>query len=440
MARKSPARATLVIFFFLVLIQSLLLSLPIATRSGRRAPYIDALFTAVSSVCVTGLTTVDTAEYWSVFGQGIIALGIAIGGLGVMTLASLLALAVSSHLGLTQRIIARDSGVSGGMSDVGRLIRNVALISLAVEGVVFLALAINFLRLGYPWEQSFWDAMFMAISSFNNAGFVNVAGGAAQFIGDAGFLLPITAAATVGALGFPVLVEIVRRHHRPRRWSLHTKLTLTVFGGLFLLSFAATALVEWNNPATFGPLTIWEKILNSLLAGVNTRSLGVSAVDVGSERPITTFLSGIFMFIGGGSASTAGGIKVTTFAVLVLAVAAEAKGYRDVEAFGRRMSPGTVRLAVSVLFVSVALVIGGSFFLLALSPYSLEQVLFETISAFGTVGLSTGITPYLDAAPKAVLAALMFAGRLGPITVATALALRERPRLIRMPEGRPIVG
>ncbi len=439
-ARDSPARATLIVFLVLILVFTGLLMLPFSTSSGRPPPFIDALFTAVSAVCVTGLTTVETAEFWSHFGQGVIMAGVFIGGLGVMTLASMLALVVSSHLGLSQRVLASTSTGSGGMSGLGRLLRTVLLVSIVIEGFIFIAITVQMLIRGVAAPQALWDGLFMAVSGFNNAGFLNIPGGANQFIGSWGFLLPIIVGATIGALGFPVIVELIRSPRRPRRWTLHTKLTLTVFGILFLTSVMSTALLEWNNPATLGPLSISDKILNSLLSGSNTRSLGISAVETAAQEAPTIFLSSIFMFIGGGSASTAGGIKVTTFAVLFLAVRAEARGHHDVEVFQRRMSFGTVRLAVSVLFVASLLVGGGAFALLLLTDYSAEAILFEAISAFGTVGLSLGITPFLPPVGKAVLALLMFAGRLGPITFATALALRDRRRLVRMPESRPIVG
>ncbi|MFT0762236.1 potassium transporter TrkG [Actinomyces sp. F1_1611] len=440
LAQRSPARATLLVFLAIITAITGLLSLPIATTSGERAPFIDALFTAVSAVCVTGLTTVDTATYWSHFGQGVMVLGVFIGGLGVMTLASLLALVVSSHLGLTQRMLASSATGSRGMSDVGQILTNVMMVSLVVEGGVFVALSLRFLTLGFTVPDALWSGLFMAISSFNNAGFVNLEGGAASFVGDWGFLLPIILAATVGALGFPVLNDFIRNPRKPRRWTLHSKMTLSVFGGLFFLSVVSTAVLEWNNPGTFGHLAGSEKVLNSLLSGINSRSLGISAIDTSAQESTTIFLTGIFMFIGGGSASTAGGIKVTTFAVLFLAVLAEAKGSHDVEVYGRRLRFGTVRLAVSVLFISTAMVLLAAFLLLAMTNLPLEAVIFETISAFGTVGLSLGITPHLPAAAKAVLVFLMFAGRLGPMTFATALALREKSRLVRMPESRPIVG
>lgn len=439
-ARTYPARVTVAVFLILITIITSLLSLPIATLKPGSAHFIDALFTAVSAVCVTGLTTVSTATYWSGFGELIIMLGIFIGGLGVMILASLLAFAVSRHLGLTQRLLVRDASGDSGMSNTGTIVMGVFLTSVTVETVLFVALFVRLLAQGTALGDAAWDALFMSISSFNNAGFVNLPGDAEALVGDWGVLLPVIVGAFIGALGFPVLSDLRHNRFHVSKWSLHTKLTTTTFLALVLISIIFTGSLEWRNPDSFGALPVNERILNTLLAGVNPRSLGVSPIPVENMRPATLFIMSISMFIGGGSASTAGGIKVTTFALLLLAVVAEARGSQDVETFRRRVSVGTLRLAVSVLMISATLVGVATFMLLLLTDFSLDQVLFESISAFGTVGLSTGITSELPASAQILLAGLMLAGRLGPMTLATALALREQPRLIRMPEGHPIVG
>lgn len=438
--RNHPARVTVVVFVLLIVFFWSLLSLPIATASGQRAPVMDALFTAVSAVCVTGLTTVSTAAFWSVFGQIVITAAMFVGGLGVMTLASLLAFAVSRHLGLTQRLIMRESTSTGALSDAAKIILGVIFTSSAVQLVIFLSLFLSFWSDGVSVGTAAWDAVFMAISAFNNAGFVVTPGGIEQYTSDWGVILPITLGAFIGALGFPVVTELRRFWRTPRRWSVHTKLTLSMFCGLVATSIIATIVLEWTNPDTLGSAPWSEKTLGALLSGVSPRSLGISTIAVDDMRPATRLLNDIFMFIGGGSASTAGGIKVTTFAVLILAVLAEARGNNDIEVFRRRLSYNTVRLAVGVLMLSSILVFGSTFALLLLTDFGLDEVLLEAISAFATVGLSTGITPLLPDPAKLLLSLLMLAGRLGPITLATALALRQRHNLIRMPEARPIVG
>ncbi|MDX5399477.1 MAG: TrkH family potassium uptake protein [Actinomycetes bacterium] len=438
-AEKSPARLALLVFASIITVVTALLSLPIATASGERAPFADALFTATSAVCVTGLVTVDTAVYWSFFGQSVILVGIAIGGLGVMTIASILALAVSRHIGLTQRrLTATETKTKRGQ--VGALGRTVIATSVAVEGILALVLIPRFLTLGEPFGAAVWHGVFMSLSIFNNAGFVVLEEGLVPYIGDWWMGLPIVIGTFLGAIGFPVLLNIRHAWRTPRRWTLHTKLTLTTYTALSAGTFVLLPIFEWNNPRTFGSLSLDEKILAALVNSVNGRSSGLSTVPISDMREATWFLQDALMFVGGGVASTGGGIKVTTLAVLVLAIIAEARGDRDIEVFRRRIPPDTVRLAVAVAFIGSSLVGLSTLALLEITGLRLDVILFEVISAFATVGLSTGITPHLPDPAKYLLVALMFAGRTGTMTVAAALALRSSRRVIRMPEERPSIG
>ena len=439
-ARYSPARLALGTFALIIAVITALLMLPISSSSDTPAPFVDVLFTAVSAVCVTGLTTVDTATYWSPFGQAVIAAGIVVGGLGVMTLASILGFAVSRHLGLTQRMLATQETGTGAMGQISLLLKAVIATSLTMQALLAAMFLPRFLSMGIDPVRAVWDSVFMAISVFNNAGFVILPEGLSPHVTDWWMLIPIILGTTVGAIGFPVIMDVAKNLRTPRRWRLHTKLTLSTYLILAFVGALALALTEWNNPATLGAIDTPSKILNAMLAGVNSRSSGLSALDVGAMRSQTHFVQDILMMIGGGSASTAGGVKVTTFAVLVLAVIAEARGDRDIETFGRRIPTSAVRLAVAVSLLGLALVAVSVVLLLSMTNYSLDIILFETASAFATVGLSTGITPILPVGAKYVLIFLMFAGRTGSMTVAAALALRERSRVIRMPEERPIIG
>ncbi len=440
-ARFSPARLVLIVFIMLIAFITCLLALPISTAADERAPFVDILFTAISAVCVTGLTVVDTATYWSVFGQTVIAMGIFIGGLGVVTLATILSYAVSRQLGLTQRMLATVETKSSGMGRLTALLKAVIGTSLTAQILLTIAFVPRFLTLGHEtvWESLF-HAAFMAISVFNNAGFVILSGGLVPYHTDWWMLSPIILGTFVGAIGFPVISDLSQHWRTPSRWALHTKLTLSTYILLVFFGTIAFAFTEWTNSATLGDLDISSRLLNSLLAGVNTRSSGLSSLDVANMRPQTHFIQDIMMMIGGGSVSTAGGIKVTTFAVLLLAAAAEARGDRDIEIFSRRIPHSVLRLAVAVTLLGSLLVALSTVVLLTLTGYSLDVVLFESISAFATVGLSTGITPDLPALAKYVLAALMFAGRTGTMTLAAALALRHRPRAIRQPAESPLIG
>ncbi|MCU1433004.1 MAG: potassium transporter Trk [Actinotalea sp.] len=440
LARTSPARLAISVFASVIALFTGLLLLPQATADGAGAPFDDALFTAVSAVCVTGLTTVSTATYWSFMGQVVILVAIKIGGLGIMTLASLLGIAVSRRIGLTQRLLTAEETKSGGLGEVGSLLRVVIITSTALEVCIALALVPRFLLLGQSGGDAVWHGVFYAVSSFNNAGFVPTEEGLTPYMSDWWVGLPIALGVFIGSLGFPVILNVARRRRDVRRWSLHSKLTLVTSGLLVVAGAVAIGSFEWNNPRTFGPLDLSGKLLAALFAGVMPRSGGFNTVDIGGMRESTWLLTDALMFVGGGSASTAGGIRVTTLAVMVLAILAEARGDRDVEAFGRRIPRQTLRLAVAVAFIGATAVGLATLLLLEITGESLDVVLFEVISAFATVGLSTGLTPDLPEQGKYVLAALMFVGRTGTMTLAAALALRDRRRVIRYPEERPIIG
>ncbi len=440
-ARSSPARLALTAFAGIVAVFTALLSLPVA-REGDASPALaDAVFTAVSAVCVTGLVTVDTAQYWSGFGEAVILLGIKIGGLGILTLASLLGLAVSRRLGLRQRLIAASETKALRLGEVGNLIRVIVLASTSVEVVLAVVLVPRFLALGESVPDALWHGVFYAVSAFNNAGFVSHPGGLPPgSVSDAWLTLPIAVGVFAGSLGFPVLFMIGRRWRHPSQWNLHTRLTLATSGILVVLGAVVLGALEWTNTATLGALGIGDRLLATLFMTVMPRSGGFSTLDVGEMRETTWLVTDALMFVGGGSASTAGGIKVTTFAVLVLAVVAEARGDDDVETHRRRVPVATLRLAVTVLLVGATVVLVGTLAMMGLTGLALDVVLFEVISAFATCGLSTGITGSLPEEGKYVLSLLMFVGRTGTMTLAAALALRERKRLYRLPEERPIVG
>lgn len=439
-ARVHPARLTLSVFAGVIALATVLLSLPAASSGTRRAPFADVLFTAVSAVSVTGLESVNTAAYWSPFGQTVILLGIQIGGLGVMTLASILGFSVSRRLGLSGRMLAATETGAPALGQVGGLLSAVLLTSSAAELTLFAVYLPRFLTLGHPLGDAAWNALFMSVSVFNNAGFLILPEGLGPHASDWWMLMPVVFGSFAGAIGFPVISDLVRHRMRPRRLSLHTKLTLTAYLALGAAGAVCIGISEWHNPYTLGDHDVPTRLLNLLVASVNSRSSGLSALNVGAMDSSTWFITDILMFIGGGSASSAGGIKVSTVAVLALAVIAEARGDRDVEAFHRRIPTKSVRLAIAVTLIGGALVIGATIWMLTVTDNTLDVVLFEVCSAFGTAGLTTGLVPGLPAAAKYVLTALMFLGRTGTMAFPAALALHERRRVIRMPPERPIIG
>lgn len=440
-AISHPTRAVPLGFLAAIAIGTALLSLPIARAGDGGAPFMTALFTATSAVCVTGLAVVDTGTYWSGFGQAIVLLLVQVGGLGIMTAATLLGMLVTNRTRLGQRLMAQvETGIST-LGDVTATLRLVLIATLIVQSVIA-ALLFARLLLGYgqPPATAAWQALFHAVSAFNNAGFGLYPDNLTRFALDPLVLVPLMVAIVVGGIGFPVLYELKRELWNPRCWSLHTKLTLTGTALLIPLGAVAVLAFESWNAATIGPMAIGEKVLNAFFHSISTRTAGFNAVDIGAMRPETLLATSGLMMIGGGSAGTAGGIKIGTFLVLGLIVFAEVQGERDPVAFRRRIGGETQRLAVTIALLSIGIVSAAVFTLLSMTRFDLETILFEAISAFATVGLSTGITADLPTAAQAILVALMFAGRVGTVTLAAALALRECKRPYRFPEECPILG
>jgi Trk-type K+ transport system membrane component len=440
---RSPARLALFTFVIVISLFTSVLALPVSSANGEPTAFYDALFTAVSAVCVTGLTVVSTATHWSFFGQLVMIIAVFVGGLGILTLASVLSLAVSKRLGVRGKLMAQNSmntSAASTLGEVGSLLRIVITTSVAIEVALALMLIPRFLILGEPVGEAVWHGIFYSISSFNNAGFTPHSDGLVPYETDLWILVPLMLGVFLGSLGFPVLMVLLAHRFNTRKWSLHAKLTLLVTSMLLVAGALLWAAAEWTNPDTIGYMSDGDKVIHSVFASVMTRSGGFSLVEQGEMHQVTMLLSNALMFAGGGSASTAGGIKVTTIAVMFLAIFAEARGDTDVRAFGRRIPEGTMRVAISVIVLGATLVMLATASLLAISGTSLSRALFESISAFATVGLSTNLSGELPPAGKYVLSALMFAGRIGTITLAAALTLRQRNQLYHFPEERPIIG
>lgn len=438
---RHPAQLVVLGFAAAILVGSVLLWLPFARAGPDGAPVLVAVFQATSAVCVTGLITVDTPTYWSPFGQGVLLALIQVGGFGIMTLTSLLALAVARRLGLRSRLIAQFETGALDLGGVRRIVVGVVVLSLAFETVVAALLAVRFARgYGYDAGQAVWHGVFHAVSSFNNAGFALYGDSLVRFATDPWVTLVIAGSVVAGGLGFPVWLELARSARGPRHWSLHTKLTLSMTFALLAFGLVCFVAFEWTHRETIGGLSVGGKLLTSFFAAVTPRTAGFNTIDYGAAEPETLLLTDMLMFVGSGSAGTGGGIKVTTFALLALMVLSETRGDRYVNAFERRIPAHAQRQALVVAFLALNAVVIATLGLLALGDQLLTHTLFEAISAFGTVGLSTGITGELSSGGQAILIALMFLGRTGPQVLAAALVLRERERLYRLPEDRPIIG
>jgi trk system potassium uptake protein len=425
-------------FVGLIAIGTALLWLPLATDGPGHLALTDALFMSTSATTVTGLTTVDISEL-SLFGELVLLALIQVGGFGIMTIGAIAVLLTMRRVGLRQRMLARAEIGAVSMGELKSLILAIGKFTIAIEGAVAVLLLIRFAQRDDDVGNPVYSAVFHSISAFNNAGISLYSDSLQRFVGDPLVGLAVTVSFIIGGLGFPVLVEL-RHRRRPRRWSLHTRLTLVATAALLVIGPLVLLAFEWTNPGTLGPLTTGEKLLAGWFQGSTPRTAGFETVPIGAMNEPTLLFVSTLMFIGAGPASTSGGIKVTTFAVLAFVLWSEVRGDADVNVFRRRIPPDVVRRSITVALLAVGLVVGTSLVLVSISDVTLTPALFEAASAFGTVGLSTGITADLPTSGQLLLVLVMLAGRVGVITFVTALALRQRSRAYRYPEEQPIIG
>lgn len=424
-----------------ILAGTALLMLPIAKTGQGGATFLEALFTATSAMCVTGHIVVDTPTHWTVFGHVVILVLIQIGGFGIMTFASVIGLAVVRRISLRSRITTAAEAHSLGLEDIGGLLFGVIRITVAVEAVVAVLLALRFwLGYGETIGNAAWLGVFHSVSSFNNAGFALFSDSFMSFVADPLICLPIAASIIIGGVGFPVIMQL-RKHLRvPRRWTINTRIVLAGTIALLVAGSVYITAIEWDNPGTLGPLDWPAKLLAGFFMSVQTRTAGFNSIDTGAMDAASWLGMDVLMLIGGGPAGTAGGIKITTFAVLFFIMLTELRGEGAVNVFGKRLPRSVHRQAITVVLISVAVVIAATLALMLMTDITMDRLLFEVVSAFGTVGLSTGITADLPAAGQVILVLLMFIGRLGPITFASALALKERRIGYELPQERPVIG
>ena len=428
----SPAVSLIILFVVLITAGTLVLMLPFATASGEPTRFIDALFTATSAACVTGLVVLDTATHWSAFGQVVIMLLIQLGGFGIMAGSTLLLFLFLRRTTLRDRVLVQESLGGMQLGSVTTLVKRIAIFTIVCELMGAVVLSISFMagpEAGPRWHpQGIWWGIFHSVSAFNNAGF-DITGGFRSLIpfrDDWIVLLTIGALLVLGGLGFAIVGDAVAR----RRWSriaLETKLVLTTTVGLLIGGTVLIGLIEWSNPMTLGTLPPEQRILNAFFESATLRTAGFTALDTGALVESTLFVVMALMFIGGASGSTAGGIKVNTFAVLLIAIASTVKGEPSATAFGRRIRHAIVYRALAVLILAIGFVFLVGLGLTLTTEATFVQTLFEAISAFGTVGASTGITPELSDPARVITSFAMFVGRLGPLTLVLALAARAHP-------------
>ncbi|MBU1251763.1 MAG: TrkH family potassium uptake protein [Actinobacteria bacterium] len=439
--RVTAPQAVVLGFAGVIALGTAALALPIAHAPGETVTVLDAAFTAVSAVCVTGLIVVDTPVAFSLFGEVVILLLIQLGGLGIMLVASLIGVTLARRMRLRSRIATATENRSVTLGDAGRLARGILLTSLLIEGLLAIVLSVRFaLAYGYGALEAGWLGVFHAVSSFNNAGFSLFSDSMVGFATDPIIVLPMCVAIILGGLGFPVLLQLRKELRRPLHWSMNTNIVLSMSAVLLVAGTIWIAVNEWTNPDTIGSMSVADRVLVSFFHSVQTRTAGFNSVDIGLMSPETWLGMDILMFIGGGPAGTAGGIKVTTFAVLFFIILTELRGDGAVNIFGKRLSRAVHRQAITIALMGAAAVAMGTVALMSWTDRELGEVLFEATSAFGTVGLSTGITGDLPAGAEVLLMVLMFLGRLGPLTLGTALVLRDRRTLYELPKERPAIG
>jgi trk system potassium uptake protein TrkH len=430
----SPAIVLVIGFAVVIAIGTVVLMLPVSSAAGSWTPPIEALFTATSAVCVTGLVVLDTGTYWSGFGHVVILALIQVGGFGFMTGSTvLLLLLLGRRTGLRDRLLVQASTGVPELGSVTALIRRIAIFTIVTEGLGAVFLTAGLLARSHEVGQAVWWGLFHSVSAFNNAGFDLIGGfrSLSGFADDPWVLGPVAVLIVLGGVGYAIVGDAIGKR-RWNRFALETKIVLLTTVALIVSGTALIAVFDWNNPATLGALPVEQRPMNALFESITLRTAGFSALDTAGLTEASLFVVIALMFIGGASGSTAGGIKVNTFTVLMVAIVSTARGRPSAEAFGRRIQHIVIYRALSVALLSIAAVFAVALAIeLAAQGTTFVQVLFEAVSAVGTVGASTGITSGLPDLGHVVLVIAMFIGRLGPLTLVLALAAQARPTAYR---------
>ncbi len=437
MFRLRPQLMIVVSYFFVILAGAYLLSLPLASAQGLSTRPLDALFIASSAVCDSGLTTLDLGAHFSFFGLTVIIVLVQLGGLGLMTFATFMVIAFRQRLFIPQKLAIQEAlniySARDVLSVMGRIL-----------GVVFFFEAIGALVLFWRWlpqlgfGQALFHGVFHSIAAFNNAGFALFANYAnlTAYVTDPVINLTIAVLAVSGGLGFIVIADLLEH----RRASLHTKVVIITSLILIALGALVIFLVEYHNPATLAPLSLGQKLMTAFFQAVTARTAGLHTLNIGQYLPATALFTMLLMFIGASPGGTGGGIKTTTFALVLATIAATLKGKRDTNIFGRRLPAETVRRAFAVVFLALTAIALAIFCLDITEHLALLPLSFEVISAFSSVGLSMGITPYLSSIGKIIIIMVMLVGRIGPLIILLSLSLGQKETVVEPPkEGVAIV-
>lgn len=428
-------------FAIVILVGAIILTLPISSKSGNATNFLDSLFTATSAVCVTGLVTLDTGTYWNEFGQIVIMLLIEVGGLGFMAFTTLLAILLKRRITLRDRLIMQEAMNTFSIQGLVKMVERIVLFTVLVQIIGGLLLATQFIK-DYGSLKGLYFGIFHSVSAFCNAGF-DLFGGyssVTSYSSNAIVLLTLSMIIIVSGLGFTVIIELLK-YKKDRRLSTHTKLVLLMTSILLFSGILFMFALEYNNPETLGPMSIKNKILNAIFAGVSPRTAGFNSISLDGMTSGGKFLTIILMYIGGSPGSTAGGLKTATFGIIVLTVVSVIKGREDTELFGRRLSKELVYKAFAILMISFSLVVVVTMLLCITQPKEeFIDLLYEATSAFATVGLTTGVTQRLNFIGKIIIMITMYFGRVGPLTVALALTNKRKNKGYRYPETKILIG
>lgn len=441
--KLAPTQVLVIGFAVLILLGAILLNLPISSVDGNSIGFIDALFTSTSAVCVTGLVVVDTGTHWTTFGKTVILTLIQIGGLGFMTMGTMIIILLGKRISLKDRLVLKEALNRNELSGVVKLTKYIFVGTFTIQSIGALLLSFKFVP-EFGWLKGFAHSIFHSISAFCNAGFDIIGNGRSLmgYVDNIYVNIVIWLLIILGGLGFVVILDIVKIR-KFQRFSLHSKIVIFISALLLGVGFIVFLLLEWSNPATLGNLGYGSRLTAAFFQSVTTRTAGFNTISTGDLTNASKLFTIILMFIGGSPASTAGGVKTVTVGAVLFMVYAVIKGDKEIEIFGRRISKDIVNRATTVVVIGIVVVLFMTM-ILTVTEYNQPfiNIMFEAVSAFATVGLSTGITPELSVAGRVIVMMMMFIGRLGPLTVAFALAnkLRKNNGKIRYPEENILVG
>jgi Trk-type K+ transport system membrane component len=453
--KLSATQSIAAAFTGLIVLGTILLMLPVSSSSGKATNFFDALLTSTSSFTVTGLASLDTGTYWSTFGHTVMAFGVQIGGIGIIAFAALVAFLVDGKISLKNRKSVMAESSAPKHIDLKAYLKTVLKMLLFFQSILFIILAVRFFtEYDYSLDKAISHGAFHSLMTVNHAGFALYADSMMGFAQDPWIIISMFVFTTIASLGIPVLIEIRDRirlkvyswlgreadYILPKQWSLNSRIVLWASLVLVLVGALALTITEWSNPATLGTMDPAQKVMAGFFNSSMTRTVGFNSIDIAAMDPGSWIVMNMLMFIGGASGSTAGGIKIGTAVILLYIVLTEIRGDAAVNVGNRRLPRSMQRQALTIVTLYSSVIIGALLVLRFTTKFSTDQLLFEIISCIGTVGLSTGITASLPEHAKFLLSLVMLFGRLGPIVVATSLALRKTQRHFEYPRESPLIG